>query len=139
MQFLTKVLALTRLLLLKRQWRVVQPRLVNLPPKTQNLLAAFVHGEALRAGKHPVPQFYASSAQELYRPWGDAAETAMQRIEASSESDQMRGLATWLAVVFHETQRASHPGLKALHAQVAERFQYFRSLHERLAAIRQAA
>src|SRR5690606_24402111 len=118
MRILITMLALTRLMFLRRQWRDVSAILATLPEGSRMLLAAFVYGEAQRASKHPIPRFYASTNLDGYRPWGDAVETAYSRIRSENAQIRMKALATWLAVVYHETSDASQPGLVALHDQV---------------------
>jgi hypothetical protein len=139
MRILITMLALTRLMMLKRQWRAVAARLAELPESGRMLLAAFVYGEAQRAAKHPLPQFYGSSTVGTYRPWGDAVEVAFARIGSSNQQIRAKAIATWLAVVFHETRNAEQPGLQALHQDVGEHFTQLRDLHQRVLAIRMAA
>jgi hypothetical protein len=139
MRILIKMLAMTRLMLLKRQWREVSAMLSALPENSRMLLAAIVYGEAQRAAKHPIPRFYASSNLTSYRPWGDAADTAFERIHSDNAQARMKALATWLAVVYHETHDATQPGLITLHEQVAREFSQYRDLHQRVLAIRMAA
>ncbi|HYE86988.1 MAG TPA: hypothetical protein VEA16_11575 [Vicinamibacterales bacterium] len=139
MKYLTQVLALTRLLLLKRQWREVLKQLNLLDDNAKRLLAALVYGETQRAAKHPLPQFYGSDKVDLYRPWGDAVEHAFARLHSDNPQLRLRGIATWLTVVFHETQQAGQPGLKTLHGEVARYVEQYRTLHERVLAIRAAA
>jgi hypothetical protein len=139
MRILITMLALTRLMLLKRQWRDVTLALAALPENSRMLLAALVYGEAQRATKHPLPQFYASSKVDTYRPWGDAAEAAFARISADNPQIRMKALAVWLTVVYHETRGATQQGLLALHEEVGAHFTQLRDLHQRVLAIRMAA
>ncbi len=139
MRILITMLALTRLMQLKRQWREVIGRLNELPENSRMLLAAFVYGEAQRAAKHPLPRFYGSRQIDTYRPWGDAVDTAFTRIRNDNMQLRMKGLATWLAVVYHETRDTTHPGLRALNDDVGHHFTQLRDLHQRVLAIRMAA
>lgn len=139
MKYLTHVLALTRLMLLKKQWRAVRHLLEMLPHENRAVLAALVYGEAQRAAKHPLPQFYGSSQPTSYSPWGDAVERSFERIQSDNEPLRMRGIATWLAVVYHETRHAPLRAMQALHQEVDTALSHYRSLHERVLAIRMAA
>lgn len=139
MRILITMLALTRLMLLKRQWRDVALALAELPESSRMLLAALVFGEAQRAAKHPLPQFYASAKLDAYRPWGDAVETAFEKVRSADAQQRLKAIATWLAVVYHETQNAAQPGLKSLHEEVGAHFIELRDLHQRVLAIRKAA
>jgi hypothetical protein len=139
MRILITMLAYTRLMLLKRHWREVATALATLPESSRMLLAALVFGEAQRAAKHPLPQFYASSRLDAYRPWGDAAEAAFEKVRSDNAQIRMKALATWLAVVYHETRDANQPGLRTLHEEVGAHFTQLRDLHQRVLAIRMAA
>jgi hypothetical protein len=139
MRLLITMLALTRLMVLKRQWREVLAVLNQFPENNRMLLAAFVYGEAQRAAKHPMPRFYGSNQTSGYRPWGDALDSAIERVRSNNTQLQMKGLAMWLAVVYHETRETGHPGLEALHQEVAGHFTQLRDLHQRVLAIRMAA
>ncbi len=139
MKYLTRMLALTRLMQLKRQWKRIAAWLALLTQEDQQVLAALVYGEAQRAGKHPLPQFYASQNIEAYSPWGDAVQLAFARICNEGGQSQMRGVATWLAVVYHETGNTQLAALRSLHNDVAYELNKYRSLHERVLAIRMAA
>lgn len=139
MRILITMLALTRLMMLKRQWRAVAARLAEMPENGRMLLAAFVYGEAQRAAKHPMPQFYGSTEVGSYRPWGDAVETAFARVGSANPQIRAKAIATWLAVVYHETRNAAQPGLQSLHEEVGQHFTQMRDLHQRVLAIRMAA
>lgn len=139
MRYLTRMLAFTRLLVLRRQWRPIRQWLLQLPTDQEPVLAALVYGEAVRAAKHPLPQFYASDHLEIYSPWGNAVDVAFERTRSDNPQVQMRGIAVWLAVVYHETRNAPLEPLRKLHGEVAYDLERLRSLHERILAIRQAA
>lgn len=139
MKYLTRMLAFTRLLVLRRQWKAIRQWLFQLSSEQESVLAALVYGEAVRAAKHPLPQFYASDNVESYSPWGTAVDDAFEKSRADSPQVQMRGVAVWLAVVYHETRNAPLEPLRKLHGEVAYDLERLRGLHERILAIRQAA
>jgi len=133
------MLAYTRLLVLSRQWKSIQQWLNSLPPEQEPRIAVKVFEEAERAARHPTPQFYASENVESYSPWGDAADTAYALSRSLDASEQMRGVALWLAVVYFETRNAQVEALRRLHVDVAYDFERLRSRQEQLLAIRRAA
>jgi hypothetical protein len=139
MKYLTRVLAYTRLLVLLRHWKPIQPFLNSMPVEQEARLAALVYDEALRAEQHPTPQFYGSDNVESYSPWGDAVETAFARSRSADAQEQLRGVAVWLAVVYHETRNGPIEALRKLHVDVAYDFERLRSRHEHFLAIRKAA
>ena len=106
MKYLTRMLAFTRLLVLRRQWKQIKQWLFLLSAEQESVLSALVYGEAQRAAKHPLPQFYASEHVESYSPWGTAVDAAFEKTRTDNPQVQMRGVAVWLAVVYHETRNA---------------------------------
>lgn len=139
MKYLTRMLAFTRLMTLRRQWKAIRALLFRLDAQQETRLATLVFAEAIRAEKHPMPQFYGCESVESYQPWGDTAERAFNEARDEDPRWAHKGLATWLAVVFHETRHAPIAPLQSLHAEVAHEFQRLRALHERILAVRQAA
>ncbi|MBD8527154.1 hypothetical protein [Pseudomarimonas arenosa] len=139
MKYLTRMLALTRFLLLRKQWKDIRGVLNLLTRDQENVLGAMVYGELQRAAKHPVPRFYASQQMEAYSPWGDALTAAWDKICSDEPQVQLRGLAVWLAVAFHETHNAALPMLSRLNSEISDSVARYRQLHERLLAIRAAA
>lgn len=139
MKYLTRMLAFTRLMTLRRQWKVIRSILYLLSAEQEAKLATLVFGEALRAARHPMPQFYASAAVESYQPWGDAVDKAFTEARDEDPRWAYKGIATWLAVVFYETRNAPLSALQSLHQEVAHDFERLRALHERILAVRQAA
>lgn len=139
MKYLTRMLAFTRLMSLRRQWKVIRSILYLLSAEQEAKLATLVFGEALRAGRHPMPQFYASEGVESYQPWGNAVDKAFEQARDEDPRWAYKGIATWLAVVFYETRNAPLDALQSLHKEVAHDFERLRALHERILAVRQAA
>jgi len=118
MQFLTKMLALTRFLMLSRQVKEVNRLIGELPPQAKRALGMLVSAEIQKASQHPQPHLYGSEHVDRYQPWGDAAEVALSRARSDNAQLRLRGIATWIAVVFHETQNANHGGLQSVHREV---------------------
>lgn len=118
MQFLTKMLALTRYLILSRQVKEVNRLIGELPVTAKRALGMLVAAEIQKAAQHPHPHLYGSEHVDRYQPWGDATEVALVRARSDNAQLRLRGIATWIAVVFHETQNASHSGLQSVHRDV---------------------
>ncbi len=139
MKYLTRMLAYTRLLVLRRQWKSIQQWLNSLPADQEPRIAVLVYDEAQSAAQHPTPQFYASENVESYSPWGDAADIAFALSHSLDAKEQMRGVALWLAVVYYETRNAPVEALRRLHVDVAYDFERLRNRQQQLLAIRRAA
>ena len=139
MKYLTRMLALTRFLQLRKHWKEIKDLLNLLSHEQESVLGAMVYGELQRAAKHPVPRFYASQQVEAYSPWGDALNAAWSKICSEEPQVQLRGIAIWLAVAYYETANAALPMLSRLNTDIAGNVTRFRQLHERVLAIRAAA
>lgn len=138
-RLLAKVWANRRHRMLRRQWTRIRPSLEQQAHAKGRVLAALVYGETLRASKHPQVQFYGATSPVLYAPWGDGIEVAFDTIHSPDLNKQLRGTATWLVCVTLETAQATHPGLQALHQEVKPFMDRYRTLHERVLAIRNAS
>jgi hypothetical protein len=118
MQFLTKMLALTRFLLLSRQVKEVRKLINELPVSAKRALGMLVSAEIQKASQHPQPHLYGSEHVDRYQPWGDATEVALSRARSDNAQLRLRGIATWIAVVYHETENSAHSGLQQIHREV---------------------
>ena len=54
--------------------------------------------------------------------WGSGTEVGLSRARSDNAQVRMRGIALWLAVVFHETRGATSTSLESLHRQVLRVF-----------------
>lgn len=118
MQFLTKMLALTRYVMLARQAKEVRKLIDELPVSAKRALGMLVAAEIQKAAQHPQPHLYGSEHVDRYQPWGDASDVALSRARSDNAQLRLRGIATWIAVVFHETENATHGGLQSVHRDV---------------------
>jgi hypothetical protein len=138
MPFLTKMLALTRLLILSRQIKEIRRLIDDIPRGTRRQLGAILNLEMQKAAQHPQPHLYGSQRIDRYAPWGDAAELALDRARSELEQLRLRGIATWITVVFHETEDSNHAGLQAIHREVLGFMGELRGTFARAAAQRAA-
>ncbi len=59
-----------------------------------------------------------TNASDPDRPWGDVAEQALGRARSNVPQLRNRGLAVWLATVFHETANAPQGSMRGVHREV---------------------
>lgn len=118
MRFLSRILAFARYLKLNRQAREIKRIIGSLPGSAHRALATLTMAEIAAAAKEPMPHLYGSSITDRYQPWGDASDQAFERARSPVAQLKLKGIALWLAIVFHETQDAQHPGLQAVHREV---------------------
>jgi len=118
MPFLTKMLALTRYLVLSRQIKEIRRLIAELPQSARRPLGQLVTVELQLAAQHPQPHLYGSEQVERYQPWGNGPDLALERARSELAQLRLRGIACWIAIVFYETQHAEHSGLASVHREV---------------------
>ncbi|HPF73056.1 MAG: hypothetical protein H7A20_03215 [Rhodanobacteraceae bacterium] len=111
MRFITRFYEMTRPLALTRQAREVAKLIDSMNRKEQLELALLAQQEIDRG---PQP----SNTSDPDRPWGDAAEQALGRARSTVPQLRNRGLAVWLATVFHETQGSQQGSMNGVHREV---------------------
>jgi hypothetical protein len=118
MQLVTRLIALTRAVQLRRQFREINKALEQLPPSSRRQLAAISLREFANASKSEFPHLYATPPEEKYRPWGSGADIGLERLRSDNLQVRLRGVALWLTVVYHETRDSHFPEQQELHRQV---------------------
>ena len=142
MRILTRLLALARYLTLARQARELRRMLDALPRSAQRALATMAMAEIEKASGAPQPRYYADTDSDPYQPWGTAAGEAFLRARSPVPQLKLKGIAVWLAVVFHETRDSPHPLLQGMHREVLGFLGLLKGtyeLHARAGATRAAA
>jgi hypothetical protein len=118
MQFVTRLIALSRAVQLRRQFREINKALEELAPPVRRQLAAIALREFANASKSEFPHLYATSPDEKYRAWGSGADIGLERLRSENLQVRLRGVALWLTVVFHETKDSPFGEQQELHRQV---------------------
>lgn len=118
MTLLTRMLAFARYVTLMRQARELRRIIDTLPKSAQRALASLTLAEIEKAALDPQPQRYGNTDSDPYRPWSNAASEAFARAKSPVAQLKLKGIATWMAVVFHETKDSPHPMLEAVHREV---------------------
>lgn len=115
MHLLTRLIALTRGMQLRRQFKEIEKVLEQLAPNSRRQLAALAMREFSNASKSEYPHLYATPSDEKYSPWGTGTSIGYERIKSDSLQVRMRGLALWLTVAFHETKDSPYADQRELH------------------------
>ena len=118
MQLVTRIIALSRAVQLRRQFREINKTLEELAPATRRQLAAIALREFANAAKSEFPHLYATPPDEKYRAWGSGADIGLERLRSDNLQVRLRGVALWLTVVFHETKDSAFGEQQELHRQV---------------------
>ena len=122
MHFVTRLIALSRAMQLRRQFREIDKALGDLPPAAR---AASLPRSRLRefqnASKSEFPHLYATPPEEKYRAWGSGTDIGLERLRSDNLQVRLRGVALWLTVAFHETKDSPFAEQQDLHRQVMRR------------------
>jgi hypothetical protein len=115
MHLMTRLIALTRGMQLRRQFREIEKAIEQLSPSTRRQLAALAMREFSLASKAEFPHLYGTSPDEKYSPWGSGTAIGYERMKSDSLQVRLRGMALWLTVAFHETKDTQFGDQKELH------------------------
>ncbi|MCB1571252.1 MAG: hypothetical protein KDI72_09490 [Xanthomonadales bacterium] len=118
MQLITRLIALTRGMQLRRQFKEIEKALDQLNPNARRQLAALAMREFSNAAKSEFPHLYATPPDEKYSPWGSGTSIGFERMKSDSLQVRMRGVALWLTVTFHETKDSPYADQRELHRLV---------------------
>ena len=118
MQFVTRLIALSRAVQLRKQFREINKALEDLAPTARRQLAAIALREFANASKSEFPHLYATPPDEKYRHWGSGTEIGLERLRSDNMQVRLRGVALWLTVAYHETKDSPFGEQRELHRQV---------------------
>ena len=118
MHFVTRLIALTRAMQLRRQFREINKALEQLAPPARRQLAAIALREFANASKSEFPHLYATPPEEKYHAWGSGTDIGLERLHSDNLQVQLRGVALWLTVAYHETKDSPFAEQQELHRQV---------------------
>jgi hypothetical protein len=118
MHFVTRLIALTRSVQLRRQFREINKALEELAPNARRQLAAISLREFANAAKSEFPHLYATPPEEKYRAWGSGTDIGLERLRSDNVQVRLRGVALWLTVAYHETKDSPFAEQQELHRQV---------------------
>lgn len=118
MQFVTRLIALSRAVQLRKQFREINKALEDLAPTARRQLAAIALREFANASKSEFPHLYATPPDEKYRPWGSGTDIGLERLRSDNMQVRLRGVALWLTVAYHETKDSPFGEQQELHRQL---------------------
>lgn len=118
MHIMTRLIALTRAMQLRRQFREINKTMELLPPNARRQLAGIAVREFSSASKCEFPHLYSTPPEEKYRAWGSGTDIGLERMRSDSLQVRLRGVALWLTVVYHETKDSQFPEQQDMHRQV---------------------
>ena len=118
MRLVTQIIAMSRAVRLGRQLREIETLINGLNHATRQKLALLTMRELAQAGRSEFPHLYGTAPEARYTLWGDGTDIGLERAHSDNLQVRLRGVALWLAVVFHETRDSEQSQLAALHRNV---------------------
>jgi len=118
MHIMTRLIALSRAMQLRRQFREINKTMELLPPNARRQLAGIALREFSSASKCEFPHLYSTPPEEKYRAWGSGTDIGLERLRSDNLQVRLRGVALWLTVAFHETKDSPFGEQQELHRQV---------------------
>ncbi|TAN06872.1 MAG: hypothetical protein EPN36_03225 [Rhodanobacteraceae bacterium] len=115
-RLVTRVTNLGRAARLRRQFGEIEQRSVELPRSYREQLAELIGRECDNIAACPDPSQYGNQVD------GDVTSNGLDvgfdRAKSDNVQVRMRGLALWIALVYHETRDASAPESQELHRSI---------------------
>jgi hypothetical protein len=116
-RLVTRVTAMGRNARLRRQLADIEQRCLELPRSYRDQLAELIGRECDNVARSPNPSLYGTHTEDGVEVGG--LEVGLDRARSDNVQVRMRGLALWLALVYHETRNAAPtPENEELHRQV---------------------
>lgn len=115
MQFITRVIALSRAVQLRRQYREISKALEEFNPPQRRQLAGLTLREFNAAAACEFPHLYGTPPEDKYRAWGAGTDVGIERLQSENQQVRMRGIALWLTVAYHETKDSPYSEQQDLH------------------------
>ena len=119
MRIVTRIIALTRSIQLNRQFREIEKTIAAMPAASRRQLAAIAMREFATAAKCEFPHLYGTVDQaQRYQPWGSGTDLGYSRMKSDNTHVQLRGIALWMTVAYHETKESKYSEMQNLHRQL---------------------
>ncbi|HEX5353401.1 MAG TPA: hypothetical protein VFW60_04920 [Rhodanobacteraceae bacterium] len=115
-RLVTRVTAMGRTARLRRQFSEIEHRSFELPRSYREQLAELIGRECDHIAESADPTLYGMHTEEGVTQSG--LDVGYDRARSDNVQVRMRGLALWIALVYHETRGVGAPESEELHRQV---------------------
>ncbi len=129
MQILTSLFVAMRARRLGRQFRDIERSIRALPKRNRDRLSMLTLREIGQASRSDFPHLYGTAPESRYLPWGQGTDIGYERARSNNAEIALRGIALWLAVAYHETKAATHPGLQLQHRHLLQLLRELKEIH----------
>ncbi|MGH8113619.1 MAG: hypothetical protein ACREPS_00995 [Rhodanobacteraceae bacterium] len=115
-RLVTRVTAVGRSARLRRQLTEIEERSLELPRSYRKQLAELIGRECDNVAHSPDPSTYGTQTENGVTTGG--LDVGYDRARSDNVQVRMRGLALWLALVYHETSNVAAPENEELHRHI---------------------
>ena len=115
-RLVTRVTAMGRNARLRRQLAEIEQRCLDLPRSHRDQLAELIGRECDNVTRSSNPSLYGTQTENGVTTGG--LEVGLDRARSDNVQVRMRGIALWIALVYHETGLSQAPESEDLHRQV---------------------
>jgi hypothetical protein len=115
-RLVTRVTAMSRSARLRRQFTDVEHRSLELPRSYREQLAELIGRECDNVAQCSDPSLYGTQTEDGATSSG--LDVGYDRARSDNVQVRMRGLALWIALVYHETHDDRSPESDELHRQI---------------------
>jgi hypothetical protein len=118
MRLVSHLIAVNREIRLRRQLADIERVVLALPVRTHADLQQLVRREMEQAAACDFPHLYGTPPEERYSTYGHGPDIGMAKARSENPLIATRGVALWIASVYHETLDARRPNMEDLHRQI---------------------
>jgi hypothetical protein len=115
-RLVTRVTSLGRTTRLRRQFGEIEQRSLELPRSYREQLAELIGRECDNVAAAPDPSLYGTQIDNGVTSGG--LDVGFDRARSDNVQVRMRGIALWIALVYHETGKADTPESQDLHRAI---------------------
>lgn len=131
-RLVTRVTAMGRNARLRRQLGEIEQRCLDLPRSYREQLADLIGRETDNVTRSPNPLLYGTQTENGVSTGG--LELGLERARSDNVQVRMRGIALWIALVYHETGLSQTPESEDLHRHVLRIMRELKVFSSRLEA-----
>ena len=118
MRLVSHLIAVNREIRLRRQLADIERVVLALPVRTHADLQQLVRREMEQAAACDFPHLYGTPPEERYSTYGHGPDIGLTKARSENPLIATRGVALWIAAVYHETLDARRPNMEDLHRQI---------------------
>ncbi|MBB3228999.1 hypothetical protein FHW69_003647 [Luteibacter sp. Sphag1AF] len=118
MRLVSHLIAVNREIRLRRQLADIERVVLALPARAHADLQQLVKREMELAAACDFPHLYGTPADERYSTYGLGPDIGLTKARSDNHLIATRGVALWIAAVYHETLNAKRAGMEDLHRQI---------------------